>query len=78
MTACGSCGAEVIWAFTTSGKRMPVDAEPSPDGNVTLIPPLIPGETPTAVVSSDRDPAQVRHMSHFATCPNAAAHRRSR
>jgi len=76
-TTCGSCPAPIIWARTPAGKRMPVDAEPTPDGNVTLVPPLESYDSPLAVVSSERDPSSTRYTSHFATCPNADSHRRS-
>lgn len=33
---CASCGAPITWAITPAGKRMPVDAEPTPNGNVEL------------------------------------------
>jgi hypothetical protein len=33
---CTACGAPVIWARTTRGKNIPVDAEPSDRGNVFL------------------------------------------
>lgn len=78
MTDCRSCGAPIRWARTSTGKRMPVDAEPNPDGNVTLIPPLESADFPLAVVSSERDPSVIRYTSHFATCPNADAHRKPR
>jgi hypothetical protein len=77
---CTSCGALMIWTVTTAGKRMPIDAAPAADGNVKLtdrgaaMPPL-------AVVTTN--PAQLfgvkqRWKSHFATCPQAGAHRRGR
>jgi hypothetical protein len=27
MSECRSCGAEIVWVVTDSGKRIPVDAE---------------------------------------------------
>lgn len=30
--ACSKCGAPIWWAWTTGGKRMPLDREPDPDG----------------------------------------------
>lgn len=35
--ACRSCGAEVWWAWTTGGKRMPVDATPDPEGMLVAV-----------------------------------------
>lgn len=82
MSACGSCGAEVVWAVTTTGKRMPVDAAPVDGGNVLLSPASSPGQAPTAtVVGKQVQPSLFgddapRYVSHFATCPNSAQHRR--
>lgn len=34
---CESCRAEIVWATTSNGNPMPVNANPSPQsGNVTL------------------------------------------
>lgn len=33
---CRSCGASLIWCETATGKKMPIDAESSEDGNVQL------------------------------------------
>jgi hypothetical protein len=70
MSRCRSCNAEIIWARTESGKAMPLDAEPTEDGNVKIVGGF-------AVVGGLQllDPGP-RYTSHFATCPNAAQHRR--
>jgi hypothetical protein len=70
---CGSCGALIAWVRTAAGKRMPIDFEPTEDGNVVIEPDgvvhvLKAGEFPV--------PGEARHTSHFATCPKAAEHRR--
>lgn len=76
-TACKSCGAPVIWAVTVKGARMPVDQAPADDGNVVLI--MSERGTEAIVVSSpDEHPGVVRRKSHFATCANAAQHRKPR
>lgn len=57
---CRGCGAEIIWALTVEGNRMPLNAqfegrfilEPNPDG------------APLATVKAT-------YISHFATCPQA-------
>lgn len=79
---CRSCGAEIIWVKTVAGKSMPIDATPSDVGTVQIL----PGQTCT--VLSKADAAKVRDMnnklentttlyvSHFATCVNAASHRK--
>lgn len=73
MAKCFSCGAEIVWALTEKGKRMPVDAEPVADGNLELD---VRTDPPLAIVHGqptlDGGP---RYVSHFATCPNADRHR---
>lgn len=62
---CRSCGAEIRWARTSAGKRMPLDAEPNPNGNVEL--------TNGVAVVHAQPPAFVDgeiFMPHFATCPD--------
>lgn len=71
MSICGSCKRPIIWAVTEKGKRIPVDVETVPEGNVVLED--RPGHAPLArVVGKGRGD----RISHFATCPNAKEHRR--
>lgn len=74
MSACRSCGAQIIWARTERGKAMPVDAQSTPDGNLVLT------EEPTGelIARVDARPMRQRYTSHFQTCPNADSHRRPR
>jgi hypothetical protein len=68
MATCRSCGAQIVWAVTEAGKRMPVDPEPSPDGNVELIG---SPEHPRAVVHGTRPLfGPPLHLAHFVTCTN--------
>jgi hypothetical protein len=85
MTAtCGSCGAPIRWAVTVNGKRMPVDDQPVPDGNLVLSDPTPGAYAPTAAHYVQPDQLTLfgdeppRFTSHFATCPNADQHRRTR
>lgn len=82
-THCRSCGAEIVWTITGTGKRMPIDAYPADDGNLFVF--VRPGMTPESEsVASDSPRAREhaalgdapRFRSHFATCPDAVAHRR--
>lgn len=77
-TPCRSCGAAIIWSETEKGKRMPVDAKPSPTGNFELRtdgPFTRPNGTrieagvPLAVF--DPDAHEKRYDSHFTTCVDA-------
>jgi len=71
---CKSCGARIIWTLTMKGKRMPVDADPVENGNIALV----EGENvvTSTVVEPARVPGVLLYVSHFATCPNAAQHRK--
>lgn len=74
---CKKCGAEILWAETKRGKRMPVDAEPTPGGNVELH--EFRGEL-LAHVHNARSIAAARqraelHTSHFQTCTHAETFR---
>jgi hypothetical protein len=68
-----------------TGKRMPIDVESRADGNIVKIDTLYtPGAPPTArveYVRADVDPTldrRQRFVSHFATCPDAAQHRKAK
>ena len=41
---CKSCDAPILWAKTSSGKNISIDAVPVPDGNVALYPGVTAGE----------------------------------
>lgn len=87
---CRSCHAPVRWAVhETTGRRMPLDCEPVPDGKVVVVewhdtnpdtgarytyPLPIVGVGKKAIT---RAASEYRYTSHFATCPNAARHRKS-
>jgi hypothetical protein len=74
---CRSCEADIIWARTVTGRRMPVDADPDVGGTVQLE--VIQGfvratvHTPTAETVR-----QGLHHSHFSTCPDADEWRKRR
>ena len=76
MTAtCRSCGAPIIWARTVNGKAMPLDAEPHADGVLRI------SDRGVAVsMGSLTGPgySAETYKSHFATCVNAAKHRKAK
>jgi hypothetical protein len=71
---CRSCEAAILWAVTTKGSLMPVDADPHPDGTLVLIDNH--GELFVRHPSPMFDADKPLHRSHFATCPDAKEHRK--
>jgi hypothetical protein len=78
VTRCQSCAARIVWTVTERGKRMPVDAEPHPAGNITLIPLPDGGVTAHVLQKFESAGSAARYRSHFVTCVNASDWRRSR
>jgi hypothetical protein len=78
---CSSCHKPVLWITTAAGKAMPLD--PTPERRVVLVPDpieMVDNETHT-VSGGGPDGHKVgvvmpTYVSHFATCPNAAQHRK--
>ncbi len=74
VTTCRSCHQPIVFAWTTKGKKLPLDPEPSPAGTVRL-------DRTTAYVLSAADTVTLRaadqalHTSHISTCPDAGAWR---
>lgn len=66
---CTGCGADIIWTVTAAGKRMPVDA--TPVGKATVL------RTNPHDALSPFSRVVDQFVSHFATCPKAAAFRSS-
>lgn len=66
MKHCKSCGAEIIWATTVAEKRIPLDAVPL----MKFV--QEPGSSKRNLVVR----LTAVYESHFATCPNAAEHRK--
>lgn len=77
VAACRSCDAPIIWAVSTHGKPMPVDAEPVEDGNVELS--MQPGRYVSPVATVVTGPTlfpKPRRKAHFATCEHGDKWRR--
>jgi hypothetical protein len=68
MSLCRSCGAEIVWATTDYGKKMPLDPEPNLRGTVWF-----DGEHAHVLNRVELKTAQGEHESlwipHMATCP---------
>ena len=80
MSRCKSCGAEIIWIKTPAGKAMPCNPEPivywkTKGGNIKIVTPN--GEVVSAETSGiPGTESGIGYISHFATCPAAAKHRK--
>ena len=76
MGSCRRCPEPVLWVRTPAGKAMPVDPEPSADGNVAVrrdgrgawLGRVVTAELPLL-------PYERLHLPHFATCAPTVAHR---
>jgi hypothetical protein len=88
LSHCKSCGAPIEWAVTEKGKPMPVDYQRVPTGNIVLSM-REQGKPGVAVYRSAEEIETLKRqaasrgevwvglfVSHFATCPNAKAHRK--
>ncbi len=74
---CSTCGAKILWVRSaTNGKPMPLDPEQVVGGNVSVA--VMRGDALATAKVLWNDPKRVAYVSHFATCPNAAEHRRAR
>lgn len=71
MAQCRSCGAEIVWAETEKGRRVPLDAKTERRAIVDELGRRAPNEPLRVKVVET-------YVSHFATCPHAAQHRRPR
>lgn len=77
-TRCRSCHRPVVWGVLANGKKMPIDPEPLRfGGNVEV---FDEDEDPPRIVilrKGDPRPEGLLYRSHFASCPNAARHRKA-
>lgn len=72
---CRSCHEPIIWALSLTGKRMPVDVEPTETGNLILSSHR-PDPIVTVASKTGRYSGQKLYRSHFATCPRVERHRK--
>lgn len=66
---CDNCPAQVRWAYTASGARMPLDPNPDPAGNFVIDRLDERNNEHGHVLKKDEDPVGLRYVPHFATCP---------
>lgn len=77
-TTCDSCGKIIIWAVTARARSMPVDAEPTPGGNVQLVShgPDVPPLARVLTVAQQFGKKGTLRLHHRVTCPHAKEWRR--
>lgn len=76
MSQCRSCNAEIRFGLTAKGKRMPLDAEPVYVGFDSIRGlQVFDGRLRQATLQDVEDGREL-YRPHFATCPQAASHRR--
>lgn len=73
---CRSCEEPIVWAVTTNGKKMPVDADPVVAQRGFRLTDLRDDEPPIASFTTTPGDGERLYQSHFSTCPNADEHRR--
>lgn len=86
MPDCSSCHQRVWWVRSAAtGRAMPLDPDPTADGNVVIergAAVVLPRQRDTGPTLFEQEPPppddRPRYTSHFATCPNAASHRKAR
>lgn len=75
---CRTCDADIIWTVTDSGKPMPVDAQPTSNGNIALSTndkgQVVSRVVPAHLAFGRRD----LRTSHFVDCVHADQWRRNR
>jgi hypothetical protein len=67
----------MIWRETEKGKRIPLDPEPVVDGNIRLNGTRCHTLTELELSAANQD-GELLYKSHFATCPDAAKHRKKK
>lgn len=72
ITKCKKCEAEIVFRLTASERTIPLDAAPTDATKGAFV--IVNGqrcETYAPLLHGDHE----RHLSHFATCPNADSFR---
>lgn len=67
MNTCRYCGARVTWRRTENNRRMPLNPDPDPHGNVVMRDGIAVVLTGTAELTA----GTARYMPHAATCTAA-------
>jgi hypothetical protein len=75
---CGWCPAQIEWAFTMRGKRIPIDALPDENGNLAVRR-TESGRLLSRMLTTDSPlrPDERRAMPHHATCSGNPKNRKA-
>jgi hypothetical protein len=76
MPFCKSCDARIEFQRSESGRYIPVNPEVIPYSEAQIGEILVTSEGRTVTVQPDVELSVKGRISHFATCPQAAQHRR--
>lgn len=70
-----TCTAQIRWATTEAGRRLPLDLDPHPDGTVLMV--AVDGRWRARILGGAQLPAQGEAwMPHWSTCPDSEHYRR--
>ena len=81
-STCRNCGCQILWIRTKAGKNMPVNPEfvnycRPKDGEKAKEKIVTPdGDVVSANIAHGAETEGYGYISHFATCPRAADHRK--
>ena len=75
---CASCGATIRWVLSHRGSKLPIDAEPVPNGRLVVEAADHHGAVAQPFEPLFDGPDVPRYRSHFTTCPNAEKHSKRR
>lgn len=79
MSTCRSCQARITWLKTPGGKSIPVDEDPSENGNIVIDvvdSQLVASVFKNAEMARAFSPEEPRYVSHFVTCPDSGEWRK--
>lgn len=77
MSNCTSCNRPITWAVAqASGKSVPLDPTPIPDGNVVRVGADEQNRPIVVFLKKGETSTNPRYRSHFTTCPAAQRHRK--
>ena len=72
MSECRTCGEPIVWVMTENGRRMPLNPDPNPAGNIIFVEDA-DGHPVTHQLHRGEDPGDAdRFVPHFATCSREA------